>query len=178
MTPWITLLCGFILTAPSKFGKATKVTEIANSSLNDESSVADAFRSPPPNAAAKVPDGLRVSLHADQPLLVRQIEPKGWAAFWAVFFPAPTVVELSGKFNATLYIYPTHVQIEKRRWLSKMGIFARYTISIPIYDEIGDAPKHQLHLQSALAFLYPFVPMHVQVTLDDEVAFGQGKFEV
>ncbi len=170
--------CWPILTAPSKFGKATKVTEIANSSLNDDTSVADAFRSPPPGAAAKVSDGLRVSLHADQPLLVQQIAPRGWAAFWAIVFPAPTVVELSGKFSATLHIYPTHVQIEKRRWLSKMGVFARYSISIPVYEEIGDAPKHQLHITSALAFLYPFVPMHVQVTLDDEAIFGQGKFEV
>ena len=78
----------------------------------------------------------------------------------------------------TLTVYPTHVQIEKRRWLSKSGIFARYHISIPVYDEIGDTAVHQLHARSELAFLYPFVPMHVEIMIDEEAVFGQGKFEL
>lgn len=154
------------------------MTEIANSNANEATSVADAFRSPPAGVAVQESDGLRMSLRHDLALSVQQVRPFGWAAFWGIFFPSATVIELSGKFNVILHIYPTHVQIEKRRWYSKMGVLARYSISIPVYDEIGDHPVHQLTIQSVLAFLYPFVPMHIQVTLDEDVAFGQGKFEL
>ncbi len=79
--------------------------------------------------------------------------------------------------NVTLKVYPTHVQIEKRRWFSGKGVLARYSVSIPVYDEIGDVPVFTMQIRSALAFLYPFVPMHVEVTLDDEAIFAQGRFE-
>lgn len=61
--------------------------------------------------------------------------------------------------------------------MSSTSVLARFTISIPVYDEIGDTPVHMIEIRSAIAFLYPFVPMHVQVAVDDEVVFVQGKFE-
>ena len=153
------------------------MTEFAKTTI-DNDSVAAAFRSPPAEATSTKSDGLRLRIYRDQDLAAQSISPVGWAAFWGVFFPSATVVELSGKLNETLHIYPTHVQIEKRKWFSGKGVLARYRISIPVYDEIGDSPVHHLHIQSALAFLYPFVPMHVCVMLDDEVVFGLGRFEI
>ncbi len=167
-----------ILTARANFDKAKNVEEMTESEANNDTSVADAFRSPPASVTKEKLDGLRISIQRDQPLRVNQIRPRGWTAFWAVFFPSATVLELSGRFHTVLSIYPTHVQLETRRWPSKMGFLPNYEVSIPVYDEIGDSPTHHLHVQSALAFLYPFVPMHVQVTLDEGVAFGQGKFEI
>ena len=153
------------------------MTEFAKTRTGSDVSIADAFRSPAPGASAGKSDGLRLRIHRDRPLLVQKVRPVGWAAFWAVFFPNATVVELSGKISVTLYVYPTHVQVHKQRWSSKISFMARYHIAIPIYDEIGDLPTHQLNVRSALAFLYPFVPMHVQIALDDEVAFSQGKYD-
>lgn len=159
------------------FYKATIVNELAKNST-DGASIAEAFRSPPPGATAKEKDGLRLRVHPDQTLTARRIRETGWAAFWAIFFPNATVVELSGRINVTLKIYPTHVQIEKRRWFSSTGMLARYSISIPVYDEVGDVAVHQLHARSELAFLYPFVPMHIEIALDEEAVFGQGKFHL
>ena len=154
-----------------------KVADISNSATNSESAISEAFRSPSSETCAAKNDGLRLSIHDDRPLTVTQIRPTGWAAFWGWFFPNATVVELSGRLNVALRIFPSHVQIEKRRWFSSSSVLARFDISIPVYDEIGDAAKHQLRVRSALAFLYPFVPMHVEVSLDDDVVFSQGKFE-
>jgi len=176
MTPE-TKIIGFehILTAAANFYKATNVTDSAKTNAN-EASVADAFRSPPPEVAAKKADGLRLRVHEDQ-LQIRKIRPVGWAAFWGFFFPNATVLELSGMLNVTLSVFPTHVQIEKRRWRASSVVLPNYSVSIPLYDEVGDFPIHQLHINSSLAFLYPFVPMHVEVMLDDKLAFGQGKFD-
>jgi len=149
------------LTATAEFHKATNVTEFAKTPT-DEESVADAFRSPTPGSAATN----------------RRIDSTGWAAYWAFIFPDATVVEISGRFNTTLKIYPTHVQADERRWFSKASVIARYNVAIPVYDEIGDTVIHQLHVKSELAFLYPFVKMHAEVSVDDEVIFRQGKFEI
>ena len=52
----------------------------------------------------------------------------------------------------------------------------RVSHRIPLFDEIDDQPVHQIVVDSALAFLYPFEPMHVQIAIDEEVVFRQGKF--
>ena len=143
----------------------------------NETTINDAFRSPSEQASPKKTEGLRIPINEEKPLRVIRIRETGWAAVWGWFFPNATVIQLSGKMDVTLRIFPTHVQIEKRRWFVGSGLFGRFRISIPVYDEIGDTAKHQIQVQSRLAFLYPFVPMHVEVAVDDEVVFGQGKFE-
>lgn len=139
--------------------------------------MADAFRGPSAEASARKTKGLRIPIHDGKPVSVLQIQPTGWAAFTGLLFPNATVIELGGKLNVTLRIYPSFVQIERRKWFNTSSLIGRFFISIPVYDEIGDDEKHYLHIRSALSFLYPFVPMHVQVSLDDEVVFGQGKFQ-
>lgn len=168
------MLC--ILTAGTYFDKSTRAADISNSTANNDSSVAEAFRSPAAGTVPKKVEGLRLRIREHEPLRVNQIRPVGWAAVWGWFFPNATVVELSGKLDLTLHIYPSHVQIAGRRWFTS-GFPARLRTSIPVYDEIGDDRKHLVHVRCVLAFLYPFVPMHVEVRLDDETVFGQGKFQ-
>lgn len=141
-----------------------------------ETTISEAFRSPAADAMPQKIDGLRLRVNHDEPLRIKQIRPRGMAAVWGLVFPNATILELSGRVNVTMRIYPSHLAIEKRRWVSSTSVLARFSISIPVYDEIGDRPVHQLVVQSALAFLYPFVPMHVQLALDDEVVFRQGKY--
>lgn len=148
-----------------------------NSMAGNETTIADAFRGPSDEASLKKSEGLRIPINTEKPLRVTQIREKGWAAVWGLLFPNATVIELSGRMNVKLRIFPTHVAIEKRRWFVGSGFFGRFRITIPVYDEFGDSAKHQIRVQSKLAFLYPFVPMHVEVAVDDEVVFGQGKFE-
>jgi hypothetical protein len=162
------------LTANATFHKATKLTEFAKTETN--TSISDAFRTPSSQTTTK-DDGLRMRVRRDQPLVVKQIQPKGWAAVVGWLFPNATVVEFSGKFEVTLHIYPSHIQVQKRRWFSKSSVLARFEISIPVFDEIGDTPTHVILVKSALAFLYPFVPMHVQVSVDNVPLFAQGKFD-
>ena len=151
------------------------MTEFAKTST-DEASVTDAFRSPPPAAVPKDSDGvLRLRIYPQESLQVQSIPPSGWAAFWSIFIPGATVVQISGRINVTLRVYPLHVQIENRRWHGDLGMFG-YSVSIPVFDEIGDDKIFTFHARSKMAFLYPFVPMHVEVAIDNEVIFGQGKF--
>lgn len=151
------------------------VTEFTNSRTH-EASVADAFRSPAAGKTSEPSEGLRLRVH-DLPIAVQQVKPTGWAKVWAIAFPDATIVQISGRINVTLKIYPTNVHIDDRRWDSPTSVLARYNVTIPVYDEVGDSVVHQLRVRSSLAFLYPFVPMHVQVAIDDEVIFGQGKYE-
>ena len=141
-----------------------------------ETTISDAFRSPAGSTLARQNNGVRLRIDVEQPLRVRQIRSEGFAAIWGLLFPNATVVELSGKVNLLLRIYSTHVSIESRRWFSSSSVLARFRIEIPLFAEIGDQPAHTIVVESALAFLYPLVPMHVQITFDDEVIFRQGKF--
>jgi len=153
------------------------MSNTSNFSSETETTISSAFRSPPADALPQKSESLRLRVEHDTPLSVKQIRPSGMSAVWGLIFPNATVLELSGRIELKMLIYPSHVQIEKRRWTSSTNLLARFSISIPIYDEIGDQPVHQLVIHSALAFLYPFVPMHVQVALDDEVVFSQGKYD-
>lgn len=141
-----------------------------------ETTIADAFRSPARSDQTPQNNGLRRRINAQEALVVRRLMPRGFAALWGLIFPNATVVQLSGKVNLTLRVYPSHVQIENRRWFSSTSVLARFHIEIPLFDEIGDQPVHQIVVDSALAFLYPFEPMHVQIAIDEEVVFRQGKF--
>ena len=152
------------------------MTDSAKTS-SEETSVADAFRSPSPEGASKPTDGIRLKIHPDLPIVARKIQPRGWSAFWRYVFPDATVVEISRRFNVTLKIYPTNVHIGERRWISPLSVIPRYHVTIPVYDEFGDSVVHKIHIKSQLAFLYPFVPMHIKVTVDDVEVFGQGKHE-
>ena len=167
-----------ILTAGTSFDKPTPMTDPANSTTNAKTSIADAFRGPSSGASPRKIKGLRIPVDSRKPLSVLKIEPMGWAAYWGLLFPNATVIQLGGKLNVVLRIYPAFVQIEKRKWTHKSALFGRFAITIPVFDEIGDEAKHQIRIRSELAFLYPFVPMHVEVAIDDEVVFGQGKFDI
>ena len=155
------------------FYKATKLSDLAKT--NAPTCVSEAFRSPASFTTAK-DDGIRLSIDSSKDLFVRNLQPTGWGAVWSWLFPSATVVELSGRLNVTLKVFPSHVQIRKRRWFSKSSVLARFEIAIPVFEEIGDEPSHQIIVRSALAFLYPFVPMHVEVAVNDQVVFAQGKF--
>ncbi len=149
-----------------------------NSPLETESSISEAFRGPAADAVPKRIDGLRLKVRPDEPVRARLIRPTGFKRIWGFLFPNAVEVELSGKFSVTLKIYPSHVQIDKRRWLSKTSVFARFKVAIPVYAEIGDEPAHELVVRGVLAFFYPFVPIHAQVQVDDEIVFAQGKFKI
>jgi len=140
--------------------------------------MADAFRGPSADATPRKIKGLRIPIHDEKELRVVKIEPTGLAVFTGLLFPNATVIQLEGKLNVRLRIYPSFVQIERRKWFNTSSLIGRFSISIPVFDEIGDTEKHFIHIRSTLAFLYPFVPMHVEVAVDNEVVFGQGKFEM
>jgi hypothetical protein len=145
--------------------------------MNGKTSIADAFRGPSADAAPRSTKALRIPVDAGKPTSALIIQPTGWSAVIGLLFPNATVVQLGGKMNVLLRIYPAYVQIGKRKWTNKSAMFGRFTVSIPVFDEIGDEEKYQIRIRSALAFFYPFVPMHVEVAVDDEVVFAQGKFQ-
>ena len=165
-----------ILARSVSFDKSNEMTNKPDYTAESETTIADAFRSPAGSDLARQNDGVRLRIDQEQALRVRHITAQGFAAVWGLLFPNATVVELSGKVNLRLRIYSTHVQIENRRWFSSSSVLARFRIEIPLFDEIGDQATHMIVVESALAFLYPFVPMHVQVSFDDEIVFRQGKF--
>lgn len=143
----------------------------------NQTTVSEAFRSPSSSAALEKNDGLRLAISEGTPIRVERVRQMGWADFIvSLLIPAPTTIQLSGMLNVRLRICPSHVEIDKRKWKPPKPVLARYRLSIPVYDEIGDVPKHLIHVQSRLAFLYPFVPMHIEVSVDDDVVYGQGKF--
>lgn len=125
---------------------------------------------------------IRTRVAPDQPFRIRSEPTSKWRNAFRIL-TSQNRFTCSGRFNLSLQITPMQVCIGQHRWTSPGGKFGRGSFHIPIFDELGDGELDgaktepiDLHIRCTLPFLHPFVPLHIEISLDKEIVYTRGKF--
>ncbi len=118
---------------------------------------------------------IRTTMNPAEPVIVENESTSRWGNFFRVLTSESRLV-FSGRFALVMQVTPIRVRVYQNQWSSVTGKFGRGVFRLPIYDEISRNESVELKVRCWLPFLHPFVPMHIEVSVDGEVVFAQGRF--
>ncbi len=144
----------------------------------NQASVEDAFRTPAAEPAREIENSIRKQIDTGRDLKVELLRQNGFTQWTEWLILSRRVLKISGRFDAILVVAPSGIKIDgassviksTARWIPEDDTM------IAVLDLMGDHPVHFLRIRTRLPFLHPFVSLHLEVQLDGEVVFAEGKF--
>lgn len=142
----------------------------------NQASVEDAFRTPVTAPAKEIENSIRKQVESGRPLEIELSRQNGFTQWMEWFFFSRRLLKISGLFDVVLEVSPSGLKVDGKVLKSSPSWGPHADTTISVLDLMGNHPMHLLRVRTALPFLHPFVSLHLEVRLDGEVLYAEGKF--
>ena len=143
--------------------------------MEHSASIDQAFRAPV-SVARSVNETFRKQISAESVLIIEPVVREGWFHRLARIFLSKRTLRLRGLFEADIVVRPGWFSFDDWRCNSSARWWPANDCTLAILSLHGDQATHLLRIRSKLPFLHPFVPIHLEIQLDGEVVYAEGKY--